>query len=164
MRIIIAGSREVTEAKVREAISRCPWAGFASAVVSGTARGADIYGEAWAEENGISIVRFSAEWKRYGKKAGPVRNKIMAENAEGLIAVWDGNSRGTQSMIKLAQEKGLRVFILNIATGETIDIAPSGSLTFLWEEAEERAAVLEFNAGLTRSDAERRAGETAVQA
>ena len=90
IRIIIAGSRSVNEQQVREAIRLCPWSGLASAIVSGTAKGADEYGERWAEEQNLLVHRFPADWEKYGKSAGPIRNKLMAENAEGLIAVWDG--------------------------------------------------------------------------
>ena len=51
------------------------------------------------------------DWAKFGKAAGPIRNKTMAENGDALIAVWDGTSRGTKSMIDLAQKLGLKVFI-----------------------------------------------------
>ncbi len=41
-------------------------------------------------------MRFAADWNKYGKKAGPVRNRKMADYAEALIAVWDGKSRETR--------------------------------------------------------------------
>ena len=54
----------------------------------------------------IKVMRFPANWKKYGKKAGPIRNETMAKNAEGLVAIWDGQSRGTTSMINLATRYG----------------------------------------------------------
>ena len=54
---------------------------------------------------------------KYGKAAGPIRNKQMAEFASQqtgmLIAFWDGKSRGTGSMIRLAKEYGLEVHIVD---------------------------------------------------
>lgn len=158
MRIIIAGSRNATEREVREALNRCPWIGFASAVVSGTASGADEYGERWASEQGIAISHFSAEWKRYGKRAGPIRNRLMSENAEGLVAVWDGKSRGTFSMIELALKRGLRVFVFRTDNEAVDDRSPTGILADIWEAAEERAALKEYSGGLPRLRAEREAG------
>ena len=38
----------------------------------------------------------------------------MAEYAEALIAVWDGRSRGTLNMIRLAGKCGLRVFVYRV--------------------------------------------------
>lgn len=37
----------------------------------------------------------------------------MAKNAEGLIAIWDGKSRGTMHMINIARDHNLRVFVYN---------------------------------------------------
>lgn len=158
MRIIVAGSRTATEAQVLEALRRCPWINFSSAVVSGTAEGADRFGELWAEKNHIRVIRVPADWKNYGKRAGPMRNKIMAERAEGLVAVWDGVSRGTHSMISLARKHGLRVFILRTDTNLTETYESTGALADLWERAEERASIVEFSAGLSRRESERRAG------
>jgi hypothetical protein len=80
-------------------------------VISGCARGADSLGERWAEDRGVPIIRFPAEWDKYGKSAGYRRNAEMAEVGEALIAIWDGKSRGTEMMINLARQKGLAVFV-----------------------------------------------------
>ena len=50
-----------------------------------------------------------AEWIKYGRAAGPRRNKQMAEYADALLAYWDGKSRGTKNMIELAKDKGLKI-------------------------------------------------------
>ncbi|MEQ8572021.1 MAG: hypothetical protein RMA76_44275 [Deltaproteobacteria bacterium] len=87
----------------------------------------------------------------------------MAENADALVAVWDGESRGTRSMIELAQHYGLRVLVLRTDTDETEDTAPSGDLEDPWDEAEERASILEFCAMLPRAEAEFSAGTRAAE-
>ena len=161
MRIIIAGSRTVSEGDVRHAIRCCPWAGFTTAVVSGTAKGADEFGEKWALENGIEILRFPADWSTHGKKAGPLRNKIMADHADGLIVVWDGVSRGSKSMIDCASEKGLRIAIFRTDSNELFKISPRWTYENTWEFAEERAGILEYVEGLPREVAEKEAGKAA---
>lgn len=163
MRIIVAGSRTVTEQDVRDALNRCSWIGFASAIVSGGAQGADRFGEGWAKEHDIPVQHFLAEWKIHGKRAGPVRNKMMAENAEGLVAVWDGESRGTYSMIELAVAKGLRITYLRSDSRTMKEIAPTGQFASIWEFAEERAAILEHCGVANKSDAERMAGLEAMR-
>jgi len=82
--------------------------------VSGTARGADQLGERYAKERGYFIQRFPADWNAYGKAAGYIRNRKMAEYADALIAFWDGKSRGTLNMISLAKECGLQIRIKHI--------------------------------------------------
>lgn len=155
--IIVAGSRNATEMDVRAAINACAWIGFASAIVSGTARGADSFGERWAQENNIDIIRFPAEWDKYGRRAGYIRNKVMAENAQGLLAVWDGKSKGTYSMIDLATKHGLRIMVFRTDTKIIDDRPPAGAFVDIWEFLEERAAVKEYDAGMPRLDAEREA-------
>lgn len=82
-------------------------------VVSGTARGADRLGERYAREKGYEIRQFPADWKKHGKSAGYIRNSLMADNADALIAFWDGQSRGTKNMIETAKKKGLAVKIIH---------------------------------------------------
>lgn len=80
-------------------------------VVSGTARGVDQLGEQFAKDFSLPVTRFPANWDAYGKQAGFLRDKEMAEHADALIAVWDGKSRGTEHMIDIATEKGLAVHV-----------------------------------------------------
>jgi hypothetical protein len=113
MKTIIAGSRTVTElAEVSKAVRE---SGFAvTEVVSGGARGVDALGEEWANQAGVPVKLFPADWKKYGRGAGPIRNSHMAEYSEALIAVWDGKSRGTKDMVAKAQKRGLRVFVYTV--------------------------------------------------
>lgn len=80
-------------------------------IVSGAARGADTLGEQYARERGYQIRRYPADWYKYGKKAGPLRNDLMARNADALIAYWDGRSPGTSNMIETARNYGLQISI-----------------------------------------------------
>jgi len=110
MKVIIAGSRDCEDYEaLLEAIRL---SGFEiTEVVSGCARGADKLGERWGEEAGIHVERFPADWNKYGKGAGTIRNTKMAEYGEALIALWDFQSRGTKNMIKQARARGLQVFV-----------------------------------------------------
>lgn len=92
MKVIIAGSRTINDIKkVENAIFI---SGFkVTEVVSGNAKGVDRLGEEWSKNNGISIKKFPANWEKYGKSAGYIRNVEMAKyvgNKGGLIAVWGG--------------------------------------------------------------------------
>ncbi len=110
MRTIIAGSREnISFDDVLNAIRLAPWE--PTILISGTARGVDRMGESWANANNIPIEKYPANWNKYGKRAGYLRNEEMAKNAEALIAVWDGKSKGTKHMINIAKKYNLRCFI-----------------------------------------------------
>lgn len=82
-------------------------------IVIGQASGADALGERYARETHLSIEVHPADWKKHGRAAGPIRNAEMAEVADALIAFWDGQSRGTKSMIELAKKKNLKVSVVN---------------------------------------------------
>ncbi len=81
-------------------------------IVSGHASGADALGEMFAEEHGLQCEIHPADWGKYGRSAGPIRNAEMAEVSDALIAFWDGQNPGTRSMIELARKKGLQVAVV----------------------------------------------------
>ena len=77
--------------------------------------GADSLGELFAKRNGIRLTLFPADWAKYGKAAGPVRNRQMAEYAapDGYCVIfWDGKSRGSKNMIEEARKMGLNVKVI----------------------------------------------------
>ena len=114
MRTIIAGSRSITNLfEVEKAWDSCGWQ--PTVVLSGTADGVDKLGELAAFNRNVPIERYPANWAIFGRNAGLRRNEIMVANAEALIAVWDGVSRGTQHTINLARQKGLRVYVHLVA-------------------------------------------------
>jgi YspA, cpYpsA-related SLOG family len=77
-------------------------------VVSGTASGADSDGELWAEKRGITVQKFLPLWKKYGAAAGPMRNTVMAEYADAVIAFPGG--KGTADMVNKAVVRKLKVY------------------------------------------------------
>ena len=81
-------------------------------IISGCARGADTLGLRYASENAFDVEEYPANWDKYGKKAGYMRNVEMAENADALIAFWDGKSKGTKHMIDIATERNLPTRII----------------------------------------------------
>lgn len=110
MKVIIAGGRDITDYElVLSAVSESQF--DITEVVSGGASGVDTLAIVFAMENNIPSQTFMANWTKYGNAAGPIRNRLMADNAEALIAIWDGKSRGTKNMIEEAKKRNLKVFI-----------------------------------------------------
>ena len=134
MKTIIAGSRTITDYDIlRKVLKECPWE--ITEIVSGTARGVDILGERYAEDHGIPLKRFPADWnnlaqpgakvkldsrtpRQYNSNAGHFRNEQMAQYAEACVLIWDGKSTGTLSMWRLAQRYGLKILVVNTLTCE----------------------------------------------
>lgn len=73
-------------------------------IVSGGANGVDTLAEKWAKKHEIEFVCFPANWNKYGKKAGPMRNIDMINFSDKLISFWDGNSKGTLQAIEYCQK------------------------------------------------------------
>lgn len=113
MKLIIAGSRSLSGQPhlIGKAIEESKFTDITE-IVSGTATGIDRLGEEWATNNGKIITRFPANWTKYGKSAGPIRNAEMAIYADALIAIWDHRSRGTNDMIRQMDLLGKPLHIL----------------------------------------------------
>lgn len=128
LRVIIAGGRRFDDYQMLEKESSRIIQSLIEAyyditeddvyIVSGCAPGADTLGEQFAEEHRFSLVKFPANWVRFGKPAGYIRNANMAkfaaagDNVGVLIAFWDGASRGTKNMIDIAENSGMNCFII----------------------------------------------------
>jgi hypothetical protein len=98
VKVIIAGSRELNDyefikSKIKETKFEI------TEIVSGGARGVDSLGERYAKENNIPVKVFPADWTKFGKAAGPIRNKEMADYGDSLIAFPVDGGRGTSNMI-----------------------------------------------------------------
>lgn len=101
MRLIIAGSRhfKVPITLLEELVSRgYNFLDSDLEIVSGGARGVDELGEDFAKKLGLKLTVFEADWDKFGRKAGPLRNKQMAEYADCLLLIWDGESKGSKNM------------------------------------------------------------------
>lgn len=113
MKVIIAGGRTHTQyATVLQAVQE---SGFKiTLIIEGGCSGTDRLARQYADKNSIPYRTLEANWKQYGLNAGPIRNRQMVREADALIALWDGASRGTGNCIKEAQKKGIKVFIFKI--------------------------------------------------
>lgn len=109
MKVIIAGGRDIHDRTHVEAAIRK--SGFEiDEVVEGGADGVDELGHVWAVENEIPCTHFHPDWDKHGRAAGPIRNAQMADYADALILVWDGESRGSASMKREAEKRGLKIY------------------------------------------------------
>jgi hypothetical protein len=109
-RLAIVGSRDFANLDlVRAFIARLR---VTTTVVSGGAPGVDRAAEAAANARELGTDIFPAEWDVHGRSAGMRRNEQMIATVDGLVAFWDGRSRGTAHAISVARARGiwLRVY------------------------------------------------------
>lgn len=102
LRVAIVGSRGFKNLhRVRQYVDLLP---DDAEVVTGDARGVDAAAVAACRARCIPYTVFPANWKRHGRSAGPLRNAIIVERCDMLVAFWDGSSPGTLSSIRLAEK------------------------------------------------------------
>lgn len=121
LKTIIAGSRSITDKSILDEVIEQQVDWEISEVVSGGCRGMDTLGEEWADEHDIECTVFEADWDEHGNAAGPIRNGEMAEYADALIAIRDGDSTGTIDMLSKARSNELVVIEEDISVQSLTD-------------------------------------------
>jgi hypothetical protein len=107
MQLAIVGSRDFRDEKafeerVKEFLSGYNNNELPEAVVSGGATGADTLAKNWAKKNGVKLVEYKADFNRYGKAAGPIRNALIVKDCTHVLAFPSRHGKGTQDTIKKA--------------------------------------------------------------
>lgn len=116
-RILVCGGRHFTAYHLLTRVLdnlRKKYKMTAMEIVSGHCQGADMLGEKYAEEHGFPVKVFPADWKKYGRAAGPIRNKQMIEYIRSfenrlVVAFTSANTVGTRNTIMLAKKAGIPV-------------------------------------------------------
>lgn len=100
MKVAIVGSRDFPRLMlVVEYVHGLP---PDTVVVSGGAYGVDMVAAREADKAGLVVVEYKADWETHGKGAGMIRNTLIVEQADVVVAFWDGESRGTLDTMKKA--------------------------------------------------------------
>ena len=120
MKVIVAGSRGITDAKlVHGIIDRSPFR--ITELVSGGARGVDQMGESWAFVHNLPIKRFIPHYHVWNPKVAPLlRNVDMANYADALIAVWKDGSNGTKHMIDQMKTLNKPYYVVELGGTEIV--------------------------------------------
>jgi predicted Rossmann-fold nucleotide-binding protein len=109
--MLVCGGRDYKNVSaVRHALTALHTKKGIALIIEGGAAGADRLAREWAEVNGIPVQTFEAEWERFGRRAGPLRNKRMLDEGrpDGVVAFPGG--AGTANMIELANAHGVKVW------------------------------------------------------
>lgn len=81
-------------------------------IIQGGARGADELARGWAFERMCPVMTFPANWDRFGRGAGPIRNEWMLEYGQPDLVVAFPGGKGTAHMVKIATEAGVAVRVI----------------------------------------------------
>ena len=110
MRVLVCGGRDYRDSDhVWNTLCDLDASERIDCVIHGAATGADHEGMIWAQGNDRKHAPFSAEWERYGKRAGPLRNERMLRDGKPDLVVAFPGGRGTADMVAQAQLAGVRV-------------------------------------------------------
>ena len=101
MKLAVIGSRKFKDMDLMYEHIKCL---KPSVIISGGAKGADTLAKHYAQENNLQMIEYKADWKKFGRAAGVIRNKTIIESAEHILAFWDGKSPGTKNSIDYANK------------------------------------------------------------
>lgn len=123
MRIAVVGSRDFPQPDTIRAVLN-DYFSVITVFISGGARGTDKIAEEWIDEWNKTVIKeapnaivrkiiFTADWEKYGKRAGFIRNELIIREADFVMAFWDGKSKGTKHSIDLAikMKKPLDIYV-----------------------------------------------------
>jgi hypothetical protein len=104
--IIVTGGREYDDAFAVKKVLDLFDVGL---LIQGGAPGADRLARMYANVNNIECKTFEADWTKFGKAAGPIRNRVMLmENPNAVVIAFPGG-KGTDNCVKTAKELGMMV-------------------------------------------------------
>lgn len=109
MKLAIIGSRTCPPIDIAAHLKYIP-----DTIISGGAIGADTYAKEFAIKHNLKLIEFLPDYEKYGRKAPLVRNKLIVEECDCLIAFWDGKSRGTKFTLDYAERMGKPTKIVKI--------------------------------------------------
>ena len=107
MKVAVVGSRSLWVDRLEEFLPP-----QTTEIVTGGARGVDSCAMAYAETHGLKQKVFWPDYEQYGKSAPLVRNRLIVDYADCVLAFWDGTSRGTVYTVQYARQQGkpVRIF------------------------------------------------------
>lgn len=113
MRVLVCGGRTFCDHVLfNSTMSRLHKERKISHIIQGGARGADYLAHVWAAKNGIRESVYNADWKAFGKSAGPIRNRVMLDEGKPDLVVAFPGGDGTAHMVLYARKKGIEVIII----------------------------------------------------
>ncbi len=106
MKVAIIGSRTITIENIEDYIPK-----GTTEIVSGGAKGVDTCAKLFAESNNITYSEFLPDYKKYGRSAPIIRNRLIVDYADVVVALWNSTSRGTKSVIDYCNKNKKEIFV-----------------------------------------------------
>lgn len=107
MKVAVIGSRGLSVEHLEDYLPK-----DTAEIISGGARGVDKSARDYAIQHGIKLTEYLPEYKRYGRIAPLKRNITIIENADLVLAFWDGASKGTKYVIDHCKKQNVPVKVI----------------------------------------------------
>lgn len=85
---------------------------------NGILQGADGLADEWAKKNGIEVAKYPALWNKYGKSAGPRRNRMMVDRENIDYGILFPGGAGTADMKSVLVKNNIKFFELKVKDHE----------------------------------------------
>ena len=112
MRILVCGGRDYSNfAQMTTILDALDYGkdGYITLVINGAARGADKMSTNWALSNGTDYIEYPADWDKFGKAAGSIRNQQMLDEGKPDLVIAFPGGTGTADMIRRSRKAGIEV-------------------------------------------------------
>ena len=107
MKVAVIGSRGLTISNLGDYLP-CD----TTEIISGGAKGVDTCARDYALSHGIKITEYLPEYEKYGRAAQLKRNITIIQNADLVLAFWDGKSKGTKFVIDSCEKLWVEVRVV----------------------------------------------------
>ena len=110
MKALVCGSRHWTDVVYLNAALDLMHSKYGfSVLIEGEQRGVDLMARAWAEMRGLKVEPYEADWDRYGRAAGPIRNRRMLDEGRPDLVIAFPGGVGTTHMVRHAERAGVEI-------------------------------------------------------
>lgn len=114
MKIAIVGSREPGNINFAKELEKRINIQSGDTIISGGAKGIDSLAAEYATAHGLALVEIRPNYAKNGRGATFIRNREIVDNADMVVAFWNGTSKGTKYTIDYANKKGVTTLIITI--------------------------------------------------
>lgn len=117
MRVLVCGGRDYSDRRtVYEKLDSIHADVPFTRLICGGALGADMLAADWARMRQVPLEVFNADWERYGRRAGPIRNQQMLDEGKPELVIAFPGGPGTADMVQRAMKADLAVYKMGAQT------------------------------------------------
>ncbi len=112
MKLAVIGSKEFTDySKLKSILDSLPGI---SVIISGGAPGTDTLAREYAHQHNIKFLEFPPDFKKYGNEANHIRDRLIVEHGDEIIAFWDGKCEGTKYTMDYTERQNKPVTVIRV--------------------------------------------------